>query len=87
MRYKLLDITVDGSAPVAKTDSNAKVAIGYTGMDNEKTNLNAIQGNVVFKNSLENDKFISDTDVVTNKFSVDENGKVTITNEYYNNNN
>ena len=56
-------------------------------MDNEKTNLNATQGNVVFKNSLENDKFISDTDVVTNKFSVDENGKVTITNEYYNNNN
>ena len=87
MRYKLLDITVNGSAPVTKTDSNAKVAIGHTGMDNEKTNLNATQGNVVFKNSLENDKFISDTDVVTNKFSVDENGKVTITNEYYNNNN
>lgn len=87
MRYKLLDITVNGSAPVTKTDSNAKVAIGYTGMDNNKTDLNATQGNVVFKNSLENDKFISDTDVVTNKFSVDENGKVTITNEYYNNNN
>ena len=87
MRYKLSDITVSGSAPVTKTDSNAKVAIGYTGMDNDKTNLNAIQGNVGFTNKLENDKFISDTDVVTNKFSVDENGKVTITEEYYKNNN
>lgn len=90
IRYDLADDGIsidknDTNVPIVMDIENKKVTfyIGYTSPDTEKTNLKAKNVEATFTNELVNDENIGDTDVVTNKFSVNENGSVTITKDYY----
>ena len=57
--------------------------IGYDTEKNES--IQAVHGEGVFTNDLENDENYGDTGVVTNSFVVDANGTVTINKDFHNN--
>ena len=68
---------------VNKDNKEITFYIGYANKTTGETNLNATRGEATYKNELINDENIGDTDVVTNKFSVNEDGSVTIQKDYY----
>lgn len=90
IRYDLADDGIsidknDTNVPIVDDIENKKVTfyIGYTSTGTKTTNLKAKNVEATFTNELVNDENIGDTDVVTNKFSVNEDGSVTIQKDYY----
>lgn len=81
IRYNLDSINTNNSNCPVKVDSGEKTVefkIGYKDSSNQ-TDLEAIKGEATYTNKLVNNENYGDTDYVKNKFSVDANGKVTIT--------
>lgn len=88
IRYDIDTINVNNvttNVPVEVDTVNKEITfyIGYTNKTTDETNLNATCGEATYKNELINDENIGDTDVVTNKFTVNEDGSVTIEQESY----
>lgn len=87
IRYNLINVSENGNNQVFcdKTEKNDGLIfhIGYN--TEKKESIQAVHGEGVFTNDLENDENYGDTGVVTNSFEVDANGTVTINKDFHNN--
>lgn len=82
IRYNLFDLSYDPdtTCPTEAVNKDAKQVVFYIGCDDDRssTNMHATHGEATYTNEVVNDENYSDASFVKNTFTVDANGKVTI---------
>lgn len=87
MRYKLDGVIIDSSTNCKTTIVGNSVTFEIGKDKNNEDSAVAIDGSATFNNSLKVENQFSDNGIVTNSFTVDEDGNVTIKQDYHNQSN